>query len=89
MIRCEEALERLWEFLDGELEAASEAAVQSHLEVCARCYPRYDFQRAYFKLMHRIQERDAVPRHLRRRLFEQILEEDATAPEGNGAGGAA
>ena len=31
MIACEEALARLWEFLDGELEAASEDEVQSHL----------------------------------------------------------
>lgn len=89
MIRCEEALERLWEFLDGELEAASEASVQNHLEACARCYPRYDFQRAYFELMSRIQERDAVPRQLRRQVFEQILEEDAAASRGNGTGGAA
>ena len=89
MIRCEEALERLWEFLDGELEAADETDVQRHLEVCARCYPRYDFQRAYFELMRRIRDRDGVPRQFRRRLFDRILEEDAAAGEGNGAGGVA
>ena len=86
MIRCEEALARLWEFLDGELEGASEDAVQSHLEVCSRCYPRYDFQRVYFELMSRVQEREAMPRQLRRQLFERILEEDATSPGGNGNG---
>lgn len=77
MIRCEEALERLWEFLDGELDPANEADVQRHLDVCSRCYPRYDFQRAYFELMHRIRKREGVPPKLRRRIFERILEEEA------------
>ncbi len=89
MIRCEEALERLWEFLDGELDGANETEVKLHLEVCSRCYPRYDFHRAYFELMRSIRDRDAVPRKLRRRLFERILEEDAAVGEGNGAGGVA
>ena len=92
MIRCEEALEWLWEFLDSELEPANESEVQRHLEVCSRCYPRYDFQRAYFELMRRIRDRDAVPGKLRRRLFERILEEDVAAGDrngGNGAGGVA
>ena len=85
MIRCEEALERLWDFLDGELEAADENEVQRHLEVCSRCYPRYDFRRAYFELMRRIRERDSVPGRLRRRLFQRILEEDAAGAEGSPA----
>lgn len=89
MIRCEEALERLWDFLDGEMEPANELAVRQHLEVCSRCYPRYDFQRAYFELLRRVRSRDSVPGKLRRRLFERILEEDVAAPDGNGAGGAA
>ena len=58
MIRCEEALERLWEFLDGELEPANETEVQRHLEVCSRCYPRYDFQRAHVELTRGISATD-------------------------------
>lgn len=77
MIRCEEALARLWEFLDGELEIEDEREVQRHLEVCSRCYPRYDFQRAYFELMRRVRDRDAVPEKLRSAVFERILEEEA------------
>lgn len=84
MIRCEEALERLWDFLDGELAPKDEAEVRRHLEVCSRCYPQYDFQRAYFRLMERIREREAPPGELRRRLFERILAEEAAG--GNGSG---
>lgn len=84
MIRCEEALARLWDFLDGELDAHDEAEVRRHIELCALCYPQYDFQRAYFELMRRIREQETTPGEVRRKLFERILAEEAA--EGNGSG---
>ena len=77
MIPCEEALARLWDFLDGELDASDEAAVRKHLEICNRCYPQYDFQRAYFEFARRLREGATAPPELRRRLFQRILVEDA------------
>ena len=82
MMECEEALARLWEFLDGELPPDDEEAVKKHLDICNRCYPRYDFQRAYFEFTRRVRERDRTPASLRRRLFARILEQEA----GNGKG---
>lgn len=83
MIRCEDALARLWEFLDGELPPDDETAVKRHLDVCTRCYPQYDFQRAYFEYTRRVRERDHAPPTLRRRLFRMILEQEAK--QGNGS----
>ena len=77
MIRCEDALAHLWDFLDGELGPEEEAAVKKHLEICDRCYPQYDFQRAYFEYTRRIRNREATPPGLRRRLFETLLKEEA------------
>jgi len=57
MISCATALARLWAFIDGELEPASEAEVQAHLHVCRRCYPQFDFQHAYFQAMQRLASR--------------------------------
>ncbi|MGH7477292.1 MAG: zf-HC2 domain-containing protein [Longimicrobiales bacterium] len=76
MISCEHVIARLWEFIDGELDAASEAEVQQHLELCERCFPQYDFQRAYSEFMRRVARRLAPP-GLRRRIFEQLLAEEA------------
>lgn len=83
MIRCEEALARLWEFLDGELAAEDEAQVKKHLDICSRCYPQYDFQRAYFEFARRVREREHAPPSLRRRLFEKILEQEANNGHGS------
>ncbi len=77
MIRCEEAMARLWEFLDGELEDVEEAAVRKHLEVCNRCYPKYDFQRAYFEYMQRTSRRGEGSTDMRHELFQKLLEQEA------------
>ena len=73
-IPCKDAMKRLWAFLDGELDAASEVKVREHLEMCRRCYPRYDFQRAYFRLMHRLAD-EPEPPELRSRIFQVLLAE--------------
>ncbi|MBI4539188.1 MAG: zf-HC2 domain-containing protein [Gemmatimonadetes bacterium] len=76
-IRCEDALARLWDFLDGELPPDEEVAVRKHLEICNRCYPRYDFRRAYFEYARRVGEKEHTSPELRRRLFQEILEQEA------------
>lgn len=77
MISCHEALSKLWEFLDGELSSEAEAAVKRHLEICDRCYPRYNFQAAYFEFTRQIRERDHAPPSLRKELFRRILEQES------------
>lgn len=79
-ISCEDALARLWEFLDGELPAEEEAAVQKHLEICGRCYPQFDFQRAYFAYTRQLAERERVSPERRRRLFAALLAQES-APD--------
>ena len=77
MIRCEDAMSRLWEFLDGELPSGGEKALQRHLEVCGRCYPQYDFRRAFLEYTRRLVAEQQAPPDLRRRLFKRILEEES------------
>jgi anti-sigma factor (TIGR02949 family) len=73
-IPCELVMQRLWAFIDGELDTASEAEVREHLAMCGRCYPRYDFQRAYFRLMQRVASKPESP-ELRSRVFRALLAE--------------
>ncbi len=80
MIPCDRVIARLWEYVDGELEPASAAEISAHLDMCARCFPQYDYQRAYREFVRRTRRQD-VPAGLRRRVFETILaEESAPAP---------
>lgn len=43
-IDCEEALRRLAEYLDGELEPGSGREVEKHLQRCRSCYSRSEFE---------------------------------------------
>jgi mycothiol system anti-sigma-R factor len=36
---CRDALERVNEYLDGELSAADAALIKQHFEHCQQCYP--------------------------------------------------
>jgi anti-sigma factor (TIGR02949 family) len=77
-VTCREAVSRLWEYLDGELQAENADAIREHLETCSRCYPHTDFQRAYQRFLARTAEMP-LPPGLRRRVFEAILADDARA----------
>jgi len=73
-IDCGAVMERLWAFLDGELEPGDHDQVREHLHMCERCFPRYDFQRAYFRMMWRLASEPLSP-HVRRRVFQELLNE--------------
>jgi anti-sigma factor (TIGR02949 family) len=76
---CGDVAAQLWEFLDRELTAGSAAGIEEHLARCQRCYPLFDFQRAYRELLRR-QSACSVPPGLRSRVFRALLEEAAGRP---------
>jgi mycothiol system anti-sigma-R factor len=71
-IACQEAAERLYEWMDGELEGDLERAVGTHLETCARCYPVLVFERAFREAVARATGREEAPDELRRRILESL-----------------
>lgn len=74
MMPCDHVMDRLWAFIDGELVADEEQAVREHLEICGRCFPQYDWNRAYTRFMRSASVRMTNPA-LRRRVFEALLRE--------------
>lgn len=52
-IGCKEALERLYEYLDGELEPESADEIRRHVEVCDACYPDVKFTTEFRDALHR------------------------------------
>lgn len=76
---CRDAVERLWAFLDGELPATEAAAIRSHLEACSRCYPQFDFQKAFCEFL-RSRSRESAPSELRARIRELLAREQGGTP---------
>lgn len=43
MIKCKEAVERLWGYLDQRLESARQKELEEHLGVCRHCCGELEF----------------------------------------------
>jgi len=50
-IGCEQALQRLLEFIDGELPDEAHESIERHLLVCRSCFSRMEFET---RLKHRL-----------------------------------
>ncbi len=44
-IGCEEALRRLFDYLDRELDTTHHAEMEQHLRTCRACFSRAEFER--------------------------------------------
>jgi anti-sigma factor (TIGR02949 family) len=53
-IDCEQALRRLFDFLDHELDDDERSAMQRHISTCRSCYSRADFERRLKGKLHEL-----------------------------------
>ena len=66
---CEHVLERVYEFLDHEIDTASGDAIRAHLAECEPCLDRFDVEQAVKSLVNRCCGGDRAPDHLRVRIL--------------------
>jgi mycothiol system anti-sigma-R factor len=73
-VDCSEVLQRVYVFLDNELEDASIDEIRQHLEECAPCLDQYDLERCVKKLVHRSCGGEHAPDSLRMKILLRISE---------------
>jgi hypothetical protein len=44
-ISCEEALQRVFDYIDEHLQGVSRAELEQHLEMCRHCFDRVEFEK--------------------------------------------
>ena len=69
---CEQMLERVYQFLDHELDTASSDEIREHLAGCEPCLDRYDVEQAVKTLVNRCCGGDKAPTHLRTKVLGQL-----------------
>ena len=74
---CDDALARLYEYLDQEMEDADASQIRAHLEECSGCNNRYDFE-GRLKAVVRDRLSEEVPDDFISRLRSALAEESAT-----------
>ena len=71
-IECEHVLERVYEFLDHEVDTATGDEIRQHLSDCEPCLDRFDVEQAVKALVHRSCGNDRAPSSLRLRIVQQL-----------------
>lgn len=71
-MNCQQVLQRLWQYLDGELDAEISGQVARHLEECRRCFSRAQFERHLRAMVRRSCESEEAPQDLKERMNRLI-----------------
>ncbi len=75
---CQDTIERLYHYLDGELTDERRAEIKQHLDDCSPCLQAFDFE-AELRHVIAMKCRDHVPESLRRRVRAALAEEERNA----------
>ncbi|MFC5380578.1 mycothiol system anti-sigma-R factor [Aquipuribacter nitratireducens] len=68
---CADALDRLYEYIDGELTPEVKHKIRVHLDECAPCLDQADVERAVKALVSR-SCREGAPEGLRQRVLARL-----------------
>lgn len=79
MLDCDTVMRLLWDYLDGELTPGHEAAVRVHLAVCKRCYPQYNFERAFIEALAASRREHSRPNDIKTRVLTALKAEGFAA----------
>ncbi len=71
-MNCEEAVEKLWQFLDKELDGAASNELQRHLEECRHCFSKVEFEQRLRAMVRRSCAGEHAPAELRERLSKLL-----------------
>lgn len=71
---CHRAMRRLFDFLDGELSTADDAAIRAHLDGCRSCFAHAEFERAVLGALRTQRDGTALPESTRARVIAALQE---------------
>jgi len=74
-VDCNETIERLYHYLDGELTDERRHEIEQHLDECSPCLDAFDFE-ADLRVVIANHCKDHVPDALRKRVHEALVEEE-------------
>jgi mycothiol system anti-sigma-R factor len=71
---CREVLDRVYEYLDGEMDSLNTDRFRQHLDECGPCLRQYDLDVALKALLRRSCACEQAPQELRARIMVRITE---------------
>ncbi len=71
-VDCEQVLQQIWRYLDGEIDESRYLEIQVHVAECEGCGPKYEFQRRLVALIEAKCKEGPMPLGLKDRLFRLL-----------------
>jgi mycothiol system anti-sigma-R factor len=71
---CGDALSRVYDYLDQEIDTAMAQAIAGHLQACPPCAEQYRLEQMVKALVHRTCCEERAPEDLRVRIVARISE---------------
>lgn len=78
-VDCDAALEKLFDFLDGELDDSFESRLRAHVARCKHCTDVADFERRFLDVLHAARAEEKCPKSLRDRVIATLRAEGLEA----------
>lgn len=78
-VDCDSALDKLFDFLDGELDDAFESRLQAHVERCSHCFEVAAFERKFLEALKAARGEEKCPKALRDRVLIMLRTEGLEA----------
>ncbi len=69
---CSDILDKVYEYIDGELDPQGLQLIKSHLVECGPCLREYGLEEEIKRLVHRSCRNEEVPTGLRERVMVRI-----------------
>jgi mycothiol system anti-sigma-R factor len=76
-VPCTEVLDRVYSYLDGELESPDCAKIRQHLDECGPCLREYGLEEAVKHLVHKCCGSDRASGELRAKVMARIQQVQA------------
>ncbi|MCP4582821.1 MAG: mycothiol system anti-sigma-R factor [candidate division Zixibacteria bacterium] len=72
MIRCEEVLKHLYEYIDRQLEGVTYSEIEDHLKQCKYCCKHHDFEIELKNLVQRSCYQNKAPGVLKSKISSML-----------------
>ncbi|HET7622446.1 MAG TPA: zf-HC2 domain-containing protein [Gemmatimonadaceae bacterium] len=76
-LTCAQAIEKIYEFLDGELTPQVEEGIRAHLAICRKCYPNFRHEEVFLRFLEQRSRMEKAPPELRRHIMQMLMDEEA------------
>jgi mycothiol system anti-sigma-R factor len=73
---CEEAVNKLYEYLDRELNHATAEQLEKHLEICKLCCNHMEFEKSMKELVQKSCVQEKAPPFLKNKILDNMSQSE-------------